>query len=85
MCQLHGKELKCCGSCTLFISEGRVQRKFQLYDDFSGQSMPEIESSDTISLVSPRAKRKFKVPGEKKVQKGRNKKRTNYLFIGIIA
>lgn len=45
-----------------------------------------LESSNTISLVSPQAKRKCKVAGKKKnVQKGRNKKRTNYLFTGIIA
>lgn len=45
-----------------------------------------LESSNTISLVSPQAKRKCKVAEKKKnVQKGRNKKRTNYLFTGIIA
>lgn len=44
-----------------------------------------LESSNTISLVSPQAKKKCKVAGKKNVQKGRNKKRTNYLFTGIIA
>lgn len=44
-----------------------------------------LESSNTISLVSPQAKKKYKVAGKKNVQKGRNKKRTNYLFTGIIA